>query len=316
MEGAVIALSGAAAALVLTPVAARVARRTGIVDRPGALKVQEHPVPYLGGAAVFAAVAIASVVGGARLSWLVPLGLALALGLADDVAAVSPRSRLLGEVVIGGIAGVVAPGPGPAGGLLMAVAVVGLINAVNLLDGLDGLAAGVVLVSSAGFAALGGPGRPFALGLAAALAGFLVFNRAPARIYLGDAGAYLLGCALAMLAAAALRDEPEPVYWGIVPLLVAVPLGDTAIAIVRRVRARRPIFSGDRSHVYDQLVDRGRSRQQAVGLCVAAQALLVAVGVLAWNVPDAFGAALSIGTVVVLVVAVRVMGFVTPMERS
>ena len=99
-----------------------------------------------------------------------------------------PRVRLVCELAIGIVGGLVAPAPGRIGVLVTCVFVVGLVNAVNLLDGLDGLAGGVVCASAVGFALVGGPGRVPAIALAASLGGFLWFNRPPARIYLGDAG--------------------------------------------------------------------------------------------------------------------------------
>jgi len=315
VDGALIAAIGGAVALASTPIAARAAVRFGVLDHPGSLKVQQRPVPYLGGAAVFVAAAVAAVAGGIGMVWLLPLALALVLGVIDDVRGLGARSRLGGEALIGLIAGVIVPAPGPAGVVITALGVVGLINAVNLLDGLDGLASGVVLVSAIGFATLGFDGRPLALGLAGGLAGFLVFNRPPARIYLGDGGSYLLGAALAMLAAGALHHESEPVYWILVPLLVAVPLGDTAIAIVRRARAHRPIFSGDRSHVYDQLVDRGQTRAQATLTCIALQAGLVIAGVISWHLSDTVAAVVAVTVLSAFAASAVVFGFATPGEN-
>jgi UDP-GlcNAc:undecaprenyl-phosphate/decaprenyl-phosphate GlcNAc-1-phosphate transferase len=315
MDGPLIAGVGGVVALAVTPVAARVALRYGVLDHPGSLKVQQRPVPYLGGVAVFVAAGVAAVAGGIEALWLVPLALALILGVIDDVKGLGARSRLGGEALIGLLAGFIVPAPGPAGFVITALGVVGLINAVNLLDGLDGLASGVVCASAIGFAALGFDGRPLALGLAGGLAGFLVFNRPPARIYLGDGGSYLLGAALAMLAAGALHHESEPVYWIIVPLLVAVPLGDTAIAIIRRARAHRPIFSGDRSHVYDQLVDRGQTRGQATLTCIALQTGLVVAGVVAWHLSDGVAAIVAVTTLAVFSVSAIALGFATPGEN-
>ena len=315
MDGPLIAGVGAAVALAATPVAARVATKYGVLDHPGSLKVQQRPVPYLGGVAVFVAAAVAAVAGGIEARWLAPLALALILGVIDDVRGLGAPSRLSGEALIGLIAGFIVPAPGPAGVLITALGVVGLINAVNLLDGLDGLASGVVFASAIGFAALGFDGRPLAYGLAGALGGFLVFNRPPARIYLGDGGSYLLGAALAMFAAGALHHESEPVYWIIVPLLVAVPLGDTAIAIIRRARAHRPIFSGDRSHVYDQLVDRGQTRGQATLTCIAVQAALVTAGVIAWHLSDGFAAVVAVTVLVSFSISAFAFGFATPREN-
>jgi UDP-GlcNAc:undecaprenyl-phosphate GlcNAc-1-phosphate transferase len=157
--------------------------------------------------------------------------------------------------------------------------VVVLLNAVNLLDGLDGLAAGVATVSALGFAGLlGGDARVLALALTGALAGFLLWNRPPARIYLGDSGSYLVGTALAMLLAASFTDGQGAATSSGALLLVGVPVADMTVAVVRRQRARRPLFEGDRGHVYDQLVDRGWRVPAVVGAAVLAQAALVIAG--------------------------------------
>jgi UDP-GlcNAc:undecaprenyl-phosphate GlcNAc-1-phosphate transferase len=307
-------LAALAIALVATPLAAAVARRYGIVDRPGPLKIHDKPVPYLGGVAVF--VAVAGPVAVAHVALLVPLALLVGLGLVDDLAGLPPVLRLVAEIAVGLVAGMVVAMPGRFGVVATAAAVVVMVNAVNLLDGLDGLAAGVSLASALGFAVLGGPARIPGLALAGALAGFLWFNRPPARIYLGDSGAYLCGGALAMLAALVLGDRDSSSAWVAIPLLVAVPVFDTLAAVLRRWRSRRPLFMGDRSHIYDQLVDRGQSRSVVVMECVAAQAALCAVGVAAtsWSVAAAAFATTACTTLLVIVATWG--GFLSKLEPS
>lgn len=265
----------------LTPLAARVAVATGVVDRPGALKVHERAVAYLGGVAVFAGLVVPVAVEAAAL--LVPLGAALLLGLADDVGDLAPRSRLAGEVVIGVAAAASLPGSlSPVGATATVVVVVALVNAVNLLDGLDGLASSVAALGAVGFAAvLVGGQRSIALAVVGALVGFLVWNRPPARIYLGDAGSYLVGTALALLLAMAASHPADVATRAGVLLFVGVPVGDTTVALVRRWRAGRPLLQGDRAHVYDQLVDRGWRAPRATVACAATQAVLVAIGIAA-----------------------------------
>jgi len=273
----------------VTPIAIRVAHRTGMVDRPGALKVQSTPVAYLGGVAVFAGVAGALAATTPRV--LIPLALALLLGLFDDRLDISPRIRVLCEAVIALIGGALIPATGGALGVaITALLILGLLNAVNLLDGLDGLAAGVCSASAIGFAFLSenprlADPRLLALSLLGALIGFLIFNRPPARIYLGDAGAYLIGVALAILAALSLNGagntSASVAIWAALPLIVAVPILDTLVAILRRLRAGDPIFSGDRSHIYDQLCDRGIPAQRVLMIMVSAQCILVLLGILA-----------------------------------
>jgi UDP-GlcNAc:undecaprenyl-phosphate/decaprenyl-phosphate GlcNAc-1-phosphate transferase len=305
----------AAVTVLLTPVAARAALRLGVVDRPGPLKVQQRPVPYLGGVAVFAG--LVGPVGWAQPALLVPLGLALGLGLADDVADVSPRLRLAGEVAIGAAAAVALPGGlSPAGIAATVVLVVALLNAVNLLDGLDGLATSVAAVGALGFAVvLDGDAMATAMALAGALLGFLVWNRPPARIYLGDAGSYLVGTGLALLLAlTATADEGVATTAGAL-LFVAVPVADTTIAIVRRRRAGRPLFEGDRGHIYDQLVDRGWSAERSTLACAAAQVAFVALGLVAAAMAAGPGVAL-VATVVVVVGTGAVWAFTAPSPRT
>ena len=263
-------------AVVATPLAAHLATRVGLVDHPGPLKVHAKPVPYLGGLAVLVALIVP--VASARPSLLVPLGLACALGVADDATDLPPGFRIAAEVAIGvGAAWVIAPHD--VGHALLGVAVVlVLVNAVNLLDGLDGLAAGVAAVGALGsFVVLSGSGATLAIALVGALAGFLVWNRPPARVYLGDAGSYLIGTALAMLFLAASQREAAVVSGAL--LFVGVPVADMSVAIVRRLRAGTPLLQGDRGHVYDQLVDRGWPANRAVGACIAAQAVLTLAGI-------------------------------------
>jgi UDP-GlcNAc:undecaprenyl-phosphate/decaprenyl-phosphate GlcNAc-1-phosphate transferase len=301
---------GFVVAVVAAPIAARVARRLGIVDEPGLLKVQTDPVPYLGGVAVFLALAVPVAV--ARPALLLPLGLALALGLADDRSGPSPAARLIVEVAIGIVAGLIVPAPGPLGAVITAAFVIGLLNAVNLLDGLDGLAAGVILVSAVGFAiVLEGDSQVLALALAGSAAGFLVWNRPPARIYLGDAGSYLLGTALAILLAAAFEEGGSLAVGSGAVLFVAVPVADTAVAVVRRLRAGRALLRGDRGHVYDQLIDKGWGSVHVVVVCIAVQVLLVGIGVAIGNL----SAALAVGVTAALVAtvgAIFLVAFTTP----
>jgi UDP-N-acetylmuramyl pentapeptide phosphotransferase/UDP-N-acetylglucosamine-1-phosphate transferase len=294
-------------ALAMTPVARRVSFALGILDRPGPLKVQREPVAYLGGAAVF--VALAAALAADHPMWIAPLALATALGVADDVRTISPRVRLLAQCSVGIAAGFAVPAPGPVGVLVTAVFVVVLVNAVNLLDGMDALASSIVATSAFAFALLGGIVRDPALALGGALAGFLVYNRPPARIYLGDGGSYLIGTALALLAATAL-DAQGAAAWIALPLLVSVPLADTAIAILRRARSRRPLFAGDRSHVYDQLADRGWPVTRIVLTLVAVQCVSAGAGLVAWHVSAVAAAGVALGCAIAGAAVVWKVGFV------
>jgi UDP-GlcNAc:undecaprenyl-phosphate/decaprenyl-phosphate GlcNAc-1-phosphate transferase len=287
----VVTVAAAAIALAVTPLAAALARRAGVVDRPGPLKVHPEAVPYLGGVGV--AAGLAGAVVAARPALALPLLGALVLGVADDARDVPPRLRLAGQVGVGVVTAALldvrlATG---LGFVAVAVASVVLMNGVNMVDGLDGLAAGVTLVAAVGFAALlHGDGRTLALGLAGAMAGFLWWNRPPARVYLGDGGAYLLGAALAALLAMAWHRH-VPASRSVAALaLVGFPAGELAFAVVRRARSRLPLFSGDRRHLYDRLATLGWSGTAAAGACVLGQVVLAAIAVAAGHATTAVAA--------------------------
>src|SRR5207248_8999688 len=138
-------------AAVVAPPAGRLAVRLGVVDRPGPLKVQARAVPYLGGLAVFAGLLVAAAAG--RPAWAVPLLLALILGLAEDARGLPIPVRVAGQAAVGISAALaVAPGGGWVGRVAVVVATVMLMNAGNLIDRLDALAAGVLAAGALGFA--------------------------------------------------------------------------------------------------------------------------------------------------------------------
>jgi UDP-GlcNAc:undecaprenyl-phosphate GlcNAc-1-phosphate transferase len=264
----------------LTPVAMVVARRTGVVDHPGPLKPHAAPVPYLGGVAVFAASMVGALVG--RPTVIAPLAGAVVLGVLDDRFDLPAWVRLLGQGAVGvGVALVVTTRvPGFGGGVLVTVVTVLLMNGVNFLDGLDALAAGVVALAGVGFALLLHNGaRDLSVALAAALAGFLWYNRPPARIYLGDGGAYFLGAALAVLLAWAWANGVRSPVSVVSLLLVAIPVAEVAFAVVRRVRAHQSVTHGDRRHPYDLVVARGWSPGVAVLCYLAGETVLVVAAV-------------------------------------
>jgi UDP-GlcNAc:undecaprenyl-phosphate GlcNAc-1-phosphate transferase len=315
---AVIALAVALlVTLAATPFAMRLAARTGIVDHPGPLKVQQDSVPYLGGLAVF--IGLAAVVAAVHPMLLVPLGLAATLGIVDDARGVPAVVRLVGEVGIGAAAAAVVPvrWAGPFGPVAVAVAVVVLVNATNMLDGLDALASGVGMIAAGGFAvALGGDDRTVALALAGALAGFLWFNRPPARIYLGDAGSYLIGTALALLLAIAWRPHRAATVGIAGIVLVALPVMEAGVTIIRRLRARHPLFRGDRGHVYDQLVDRGWDATRASLAFSLAELALAGLAIAATHAATTAAAAVIATAAIAALLAVVVgAGFTRPEFR-
>jgi UDP-GlcNAc:undecaprenyl-phosphate GlcNAc-1-phosphate transferase len=264
-------------ALVWAGVAIPLGPRIGFVDRPDdpTLKAHTRPAVPLGGVGVFLGVTIGMAIEGIYDPGLTAAAAGLlVLGLFDDRLQLSPRIRLAVQVVLAFVIVVFADGAWSAHPLAVIVGVVlvvGTINAVNLFDGLDGLAGSSAAVAAIGVAALAearGLNGVFGLVMAAALVGFLLLNWHPARVFLGDNGSYVVG---AFLAYGIMRTSPEPIDSRVV--VAAVLLGvfalDLVITIIRRRLAGGPLFTGDRSHVYDQLCDRGWSvRRVAVIIAV------------------------------------------------
>lgn len=283
---------------------ARAARRHSWVDRAGddPLKIHGGETPVLGGLGI-AAGTLAGLGLVARflpdlgaLRWALPwtiLGaglLACGLGLRDDLAGLRPRTRLLVEIALGlGVGGILLT-LGPASGLppalIVALAVfytVGGINAVNMQDGLDGLAGTLALLSCLGFVAAGRelgllPLAVLALALGAAIAGFLLHNAPPATIFMGDNGSYLLGLLLAAQALLVLLAHPTLAGLAASVLLIGLPVLDAALAILRRLRRGVSPLTGDRDHLYDHLARRF-STPRVVALCALLQAVLVLAAV-------------------------------------
>jgi UDP-GlcNAc:undecaprenyl-phosphate/decaprenyl-phosphate GlcNAc-1-phosphate transferase len=318
VSGWVVALAAFAVTLVLTPVAIVVARRTGIMDRPGELKEQTRAVPYLGGVAVFAGLAVG--VAGTRPTVLVPLAVALVLGVADDRLSLPAWVRMVGEVAVGVLVVATCPvhAPGWLGAVVLVLLTLLLVNGVNLIDGLDMLAGGTVAVAAVGFAVIlafphSDTGRLTAIALAAALVGFLVYNRPPARIYLGDGGSYLLGTAVTVLVAHSWEPHAATQVGVVALALIAVPAAEVSFAVVRRLRGRRSILAGDRGHPYDRLVARGWSRLSASAAYICAQGILTVCAVLAYHQGSLSAAiAIDVGGGVALVIGAGLAGALTP----
>ncbi|HXJ64684.1 MAG TPA: MraY family glycosyltransferase [Actinomycetota bacterium] len=307
-------------AAVLGFVVRAVGPRVGALDHPDAeLKPHERAVSYLGGLAVAGGVAA----GIATHGWPLPLGAsvalggAVALGLADDALRVPPVVRLIVQVGLGAALVLWGWSPDTPDGFLMAVPYVvffvAALNAVNMVDGMDGLAGTLAVLSAAGIAAVGETAthhRPamLAVCLAAAAGGFLVHNLPPARLFLGDNGAYLVGAALAV---AAFQVGNSVAALAGATGCLGVFLLDLVLSILRRLTGRVPMHRGDRSHLYDQLRARGRSVWGTLAVCAGAQVAFVAAGVIAANLPKV-GAVVVEGAVWAAAVgALFAFGFVT-----
>jgi UDP-GlcNAc:undecaprenyl-phosphate/decaprenyl-phosphate GlcNAc-1-phosphate transferase len=289
--------------LIFTPVIRDAFARLGIVDRPDhTRKLHTRPVPRLGGLAILMAYVLAygaTSLGFMSVDLLLPRDLHLTLGigigvlivffigLADDFFELRPLHKLLAQIVAAGFAywgGVQIhfrglPEVGWLSCPLTLLWLIGCTNAFNLIDGMDGLAAGVGLFATITtlIAALTWQNLGMVMAtmpLAACLLGFLRYNFNPASVFLGDCGSlsigFFLGCCGAIWSqkAATLLGMTAPL------MAFAIPLLDAALAIVRRFLRRQPIFGADRRHIHHLLLDRGLTTRRVVilmyGICTVA----------------------------------------------
>jgi UDP-GlcNAc:undecaprenyl-phosphate/decaprenyl-phosphate GlcNAc-1-phosphate transferase len=282
-------------ALILSPVFAAFARRIRLVVAPRPDRWHTVPTPLLGGAAITVA-ALATI--GALLDLPTAITVvicgaaAFAFGLLDDFRRLTPTAKLVGQVVIasllfiGGIRVEIINVP-PFDFVLTVFWVVTIMNAVNLMDNMDGLAAGIAAIAGIALALTAPQQSPAAtiIGLATAGAalGFLVHNFNPARVFMGDAGSNLLGLLLA--AAALLHTEAGAANVGIAVLapvmVLALPIFDTALVTTSRRLAGKPIGGGGRDHTSHRLAALGLSDRGAVIMLYFVAAALAAVAVVA-----------------------------------
>ena len=284
-EYVVIFFATTALCTVLTPLAMRLAVRLGVLDHPGGHKNHQEAVPYLGGVAI--AVTFASAVIVVSRLWppnsgqrelLIVLGAAVFLaivGLVDDLREVSPLWRILAEIAAATIVwsvgtGVVVSTSEAVNMVLTVVWFVGITNAFNLLDNMDGLAAGITAIASLTIFAIATDNGQFlvaglAVGLAGCAAGFLRHNFHPARIYMGDGGALFLGFLVAYLGIK-LRFEGGRLVSAVMPILVcSVAIFDTTLVTISRLATRRSPFQGGQDHVSHRMVRLGLPVPIAVG---------------------------------------------------
>ena len=292
------------ASLVLTPAVIYLATKTGAMDAPDARKVHKKPIPRIGGIGIYAAFMIAVVaimnsgvfrgeMGFDTAGLLLGGTLIVLLGIVDDYKNLPAKVKLLGQI-LAALVTVVAFDvridfvTDPFGDYLyleyFAVPatvfwIVGLTNTVNLIDGLDGLAAGVSVIACVTIflVALEGNIMPVAVltaALGGAAFGFLYYNFNPARIFMGDSGSMFLGFMLAGISVIGAVKCAATIALVVPILALGLPIMDTTFAIVRRYRGGVPIFKPDRGHLHHRLLDLGFTQRQAVLLMYIISALL------------------------------------------
>jgi len=269
----------------------RIAIKKQIVDKPDeSHKTHSNPIPYLGGVAIVIGVTLVSYlalfVGGFSLSKvalassiLIPALLVGVIGLIDDVKKLSPLSRFIAQNAIAVVSTQILIATQTVGSptenalldfLITMFWIVGLTNALNFFDNIDGGASGTATISAFFLFILALQGSQysiaaFALVLTGGTIGFLLWNRPPARIYMGDAGALYLGLLLASLT---IRFDPNPINrvagFAVPFFLLAVPIMDTTVVVIKRILRGISPFQGGRDHLSHRLMRAGLSKRQAV----------------------------------------------------
>jgi UDP-GlcNAc:undecaprenyl-phosphate GlcNAc-1-phosphate transferase len=280
----------------LLPFLISAAARLGILDRPGARKVHARPVPRVGGIAIacggFVGVLAAGATSRAELAFLAAAAVIVVFGVIDDRFDLDYRAKFAGQLLA---ASIVIAGGGVAIRTLTleapialpdwlslsvtTVFLVGITNAINLSDGLDGLAGGTTFLCLAALALLavaGGQTTALLISVcfAAAVLGFLRFNTHPAAVFMGDAGSQLLGFTVGVVAILATQNPTTAISATVPVLLLGIPILDTLSVIVQRLREGRSPFSPDQNHLHHRLLAFGFDHNEAVALIYAVQALL------------------------------------------
>ncbi|MGA1980734.1 MAG: MraY family glycosyltransferase [Sedimentisphaerales bacterium] len=321
----------------------KIAIRFGIVDRPDYLvKTHREPIAYLGGVGMLIGLTVGVLAGIGCLkdeeffSQMLKLLLGILgggtvacfVGLADDIFDMKPRQKILGQAAAAVILLLVGVTPnlycitGPLNlpmshnlEMILSIFIViffvlGATNSLNLLDGLDGLCAGVTAIITVamlllsihlatwGASDVGDPVRiTICLGLVGGVCGFLPFNRYPAKIFMGDAGSMLLGFMAAALML--LFAEQVPRWWMASIVVFGLPILDTAVALVRRLLNHRPLFVSDRGHIYDQMIDRGIPLKKTVTICYVFAGTYAVIGLVMSQIRTRYAAVVHLFVFVV-----------------
>ena len=322
-EYLLLGIAGFVLAGFLTWPVRKVAVAIGAMDKPNLeRKTQKEPVPYLGGLAIAISIVVltfAAVIRSDNTQTTFPLAATLLfpaiflglMGLIDDLASLNPLPRLIIQTVMAIAVSVFLIRTDTVGitldgtfldEIIMTVWIIGICNSINFFDNLDGGAAGTVAVSTIGIALIAlGEGQELIAALSIVTAGstigFLMWNKPPAKIYMGDAGALFLGVVVAVLT---IRLNPgiAPKWNSIslLPMLLAVPILDTCVAVLSRIRRGISPFTGGKDHLSHRLMRRGLSKQGAAFTLWGAQAFFVASALAVYQFTTAVGTPLIVAT--------------------
>lgn len=283
--------------MVLIPPLMASAGRLHVLDVPGERKVHTAPIPRVGGIAMVTGTALPTMLwlhaDALVTAYMLGAAILLGFGVWDDRRQISARWKFLGQVLAallvvfyGGVRIEYMPFTDPGGwpawiGIPFTVfALVGITNAINLADGLDGLAGGCTLLSATAIAVLGFQAGDntlvlIALAVAGSVLGFLRYNTYPARVFMGDAGSQFLGFSLGVLTIVLTQRSNTTLSPSIALLLLGLPVIDTVLVMSQRVREHRSPFSPDNNHIHHRLLAIGLDHYEAVFTIYFVQATLV-----------------------------------------
>ena len=288
--------------LLSTPVFILLAKRWLVFDHPSQRKIHAEPVPRIGGLAIMLGV----LVGMAGIPMEIPtriglMGGCLLLGLvgfADDVRGLRPGAKLLAQLLAAAwavlwgiqISFIRLPYGSLSGLGLLSIPItifwiVLMINAVNLIDGIDGLAAGITFIVGGAIFVAGmllhhSQGLWFIVALLGALLAFLRYNFNPARVFMGDSGSMVCGFLIAVAAVLGVLKTTTTLALAMPVIAMGLPLTDTGLAVLRRLRSGRSIFSPDKQHVHHWMLAKGLTQRQVALTAYSITALLSALALL------------------------------------
>ena len=315
----------------LTPGVKKVAIKVGAVDRPNARKVHTHVIPRLGGLAIYigfmAAVLFCVPLHHELIGMLLGCTAIVAIGIWDDICNIPARVKLVGQIAAACIP--VAFGlqiewlTNPCGDILVLPEVIavpltifwiiGFTNTVNLIDGLDGLAAGVAFIASISMFLLAVNLNQFLpaliiVSMAGAALGFLQYNFNPAKIFMGDTGSMLLGYTLAVSAVLGLVKTAATVALVVPIIALGLPILDTTFAIIRRRMSGVPIFQPDKGHLHHRLLALGMTQKQAVLIMYFVSMILGIVALFVANVSYQTGIVTVLVVLAVIIYSAKRIG--------
>jgi len=303
----IIASFAVVLSLGLTPIMIFMSRKWNVLDIPNERKAHNKPMPLMGGVAIYLATMLATVLYLWIFNTQVRVNIAVAffigisgvtmMGLIDDILSLSARRRLvilfiLALIVLVGCLQFYFPADLFQTDIVLAVVtsiiivlwIVGITNAINFTDGLDGLASCLSLVSALGFAVIFYlQGRyqlalPTTVALCGAILGFLAYNISPAEIFMGDAGSMFLGFMLGILSIMSISQKSIIVF--VVPIfLMLLPIMDMGMAVLRRMILKAPLMKPDKMHFHHMLIKRIKSQRVVVFLLAAIQICFAAIGI-------------------------------------